>query len=128
MGAFLSVLPSILGFGGKLIGDKGKREEFAFKTLQLANDLAMKMLDRPTVPWVDALVKLAYASEQIIKGLFRPIGAGLMTGFVIYAEVKGIELSGTVETLLVAAFPGWMASRHTEKKKEPPKIEEDDFF
>lgn len=117
IGLLTSVLPGLLGLGGKLIEDKDKRAEFAFKVQEMAHDLALKMLDVKTYPWVDALVKLAYASEQIIKGLLRPLGAAAMTGFVIYAEVNEIQLSGPVETLLIAAFPGWMTSRHMDKAK-----------
>ena len=108
-----------------MIADEDKKSEFAFKVQEMAFKQMETLINAKTYPWVDALVKLAYASEQIIKGLFRPIGAAVMTGFVIYAEVTGIQLSGTVETLLVAAFPGWMASRHSSKKTEAKKDDSD---
>lgn len=113
-----ALIPGLMNMGGKLIEDKDKRAEFADKALQMANDLALKMLDTKTYPWVDALVKLSYASEQIVKGLIRPLGSAAMTGFLFYAEINEIELSGTIETICAAAFPGWMASRHVNKNKE----------
>ena len=114
---FTSILPGLFNLGGKLIEDKDKRAEYAFKVQEMAFKQMEVLINAKSYPWVDALVKLAYASEQIIKGLFRPIGAALMTGFVIYAEVYGIELSGATEAILAAAFPGWMTSRHMDKAK-----------
>lgn len=123
-----SLAPGLFKLGGKLIEDKDKKAEYAFKVQQMMHDLAFKLLETKTYPWIDGLVKLAYASEAIIKGLLRPIGAAIMTGFVIYAELNGIPLSGTVEAVLLAAFPGWMTSRHVEKgKKKKPEIEDDDW-
>ncbi len=113
---FTSLLPSLFKLGDKMITDVDKKAEFAFKVQEMAFKQMEVLIGAKTYPWVDGLVKLAYASEQIVKGLFRPIGAALMTGFVIYAEVKGIELSGAVETILISAFPAWGASRHSEKK------------
>lgn len=126
IGLFASLLPSLFKLGGKMIKDADKQQEYAFKVLEMSNDLALKMLDTKTYPWIDGLVKLSYASEQIIKGLFRPLGAACMTGFLIYAEINEIQLSGTVETLCAAAFPGWMASRHADKKDKAKK--KTDFF
>ena len=124
LGILTSALPGIFKLGGKLIEDKDKKAEYAFKVQDMAHDLALKMLDVKTYPWVDALVKLAYASEQIIKGLFRPLFSALALCFVAYCEFKGIELSGMVEGVMVSLFPAWGASRHASKNKK--QLVEDD--
>ena len=125
IGLFTALLPSLFKLGDKMIADEDKKSEFAFKVQEMAFKQMETLINAKTYPWVDALVKLSYAAEQIVKGLFRPIGAAIMTGFVIYAEVKGIQLSGTVETILVSAFPAWGASRHANKQKEAKKDDGD---
>jgi hypothetical protein len=114
-----SLLPGLFKLGDKMIEDKDKKAEYAFKVQEMAQTMGMKLLDTKTYPWVDALVKLSYASESIIKGLFRPIVTAGMTGFAIYCQYKGIELDGTTNTILLSAFPGWGVSRHMEKKSKP---------
>lgn len=110
-----SILPSLFKLGDKLIEDKDQKAEFAFKTQEMAQQLALKMLDVKTYPWVDALVKLAYASEQIVKGLFRPLVSAAGLVFVAYCEISGITLSPAVETVLISLFPAWGVSRYKEK-------------
>ena len=124
---FTSLIPSLFKIGDKMIVDKDKKMEFAFKVQEMTFKFMEVMLNVKTIAWVDALVKLSYAMENIIKGLFRPIGAALMTGFAIYAEVKGIELSATVEAILVGAFPAWGVDRHLDKKKPKKEPIEDDW-
>lgn len=125
-GLLLGVLNLAGKLGSKLIEDKDKRTEFAFKTLDIQQAFMEKMLETKTYPWIDALVKLSYAGEQIIKGLLRPLGAFAMTGFAVYAEINGIELSDTIQTLLFGAPVAWGASRHVEKKrKDKTEVDED---
>lgn len=114
--------------GGKLIEDKDKKTEFAFKTLEIGQKFMEVMLNTKTYPQVDALVKLSYAGEQIVKGLLRPIGSFLMAGFAVYAELNGIELSEPIQILLFGAPVGWGVSRHQEKKAKAKKqiVEEDE--
>lgn len=109
-----TVLTALLAFGGKFIEDKDKKTEFAFKVMET-------MLAAKTYPWVDALVKLSFASEQIVKGLFRPIGAMAMTAFAMYCSHQGIELDTAAQTMLYGAFPAWGASRYSEKKSGTDK-------
>jgi len=122
---FASLIPSLFKIGDKMIVDKDKKMEFAFKTQEMMFKQMETLINAKTYPWVDALVKMAYASEQIVKGLFRPIGAAIMTGFLIYAELNDIQLSGLVESLCAAAFPSWMASRHIDKNKKKDVTEDD---
>ena len=129
IGLLTSLVPGLFKIGDKLIEDKDKKAEYTFKVQEMFFKQMEVLIAAKTYPWVDALVKLAYASEQIVKGLFRPIGAAIMTGFVIYAEIKGIELSGAVETILISAFPAWGASRHQTKKEKIKKqiIDDEDW-
>jgi len=127
IGLITSVLPSLLKIGDKMIEDKDQKAEYAFKVQEIAFKQMETMLNAKTYPFVDALVKLSYASEQIVKGLFRPLGSAAMTGFLFYAEIYNIELSGAVEAVCAAAFPGWMASRYTEKKTKAKKENFDPF-
>jgi len=113
---FTSLIPSLFKIGDKLIVDQDKKAEYAFKVQEMMFKQMEVMLNVKTFPWIDALVKLSYASESIIKGLFRPLGAAALTGFAIYADIYGINLSEGVELILYGAFPAWGVSRHTEKK------------
>ena len=125
LGLLGSLLPGLFNLGGKMIEDKDKKNEYAFKVLEMTQELSLKMLDVKTYPWIDGLVKLAYASEQIIKGLFRPIAATVMFVFAMYCELNAIELSDTIQTLLYGAFPAWGVSRHVEKKDKSTDAWED---
>jgi hypothetical protein len=119
------MLPSLFKLGDKLIVDQDKKQEFAFKVQEMMNNFAIQMLQTKTYPWIDGLVKLAYAGEAIIKGLIRPLGALGMLAFAIYAETHSIELSEGIQAILYGAAPAWGFSRHQEKKRK--KVEEDDY-
>ena len=126
LGLITSLAPGLFKLGGKLIEDKDKKAEYAFKVQDNIQELTLKLMETKTYPWIDGLTKLAYASESIVKGLFRPLGAAAMTGFAIYADYKGINLSAVAETALYAAFPAWGASRHTEKSKKAQSTNTED--
>lgn len=116
--ALTSLIPGLFKLGSELIEDPDKKTEFAFKTQELYHQLATKLLDTKTFPWVDALVKLAYASEAIVKGFIRPVGSFALAAFAAYCDVKGITLSDTVSTLLYGAPIAWGTSRHIEKREK----------
>lgn len=111
------LLTAAVNIGDKLIEDKDKKTEFAFKMAELAQRQMETLLNQPSYKWIDGLVKLSYASEQIIKGLIRPVGSLIMAGFGAYCAMQGIELSDTVQTLLFGAPVAWGVSRHVEKKQ-----------
>jgi len=115
-----AVLPGLFKIGDKLIEDKDQKAEFAFKVQEMAFKQMEVLISAKTYPWVDALVKLSYAAEQIIKGLFRPIVATVGFGFGLYFELNDIAVSATVETILFGTFPAWGASRHVSKNKPKP--------
>ena len=127
-----SVVPSLFKLGDKLIEDKDKKIEFAFKTQEMTFKMMEVMLATKTYPWIDGLIKLAYASEQLVKGLFRPIISG---GLFIYGimhpellkQLHEVGLGGDAGILgMFGAFPAWMKSRHDEKKAKPV-IDDDDW-
>jgi len=126
--AIASILPGLFRLGSELIEDPDKKNEYAFKTLELYNTLATKLIDTKTYPWVDAIVKLAYASEAIIKGLIRPIGSLALAGFAAYCNVKGIHLADSVQTVLYGSPVAWGASRHIEKKQKTEAKKQDPFW
>jgi len=123
MALFASILPSLFKIGDKMIVDETKKSEFAFKVQEMAFKQMEQLINAKTYPWVDALVKLAYASEQIIKGLFRPIASAGMLVFAMYCELNAIDLSDGVQAILYGAFPAWGVSRHQSKKKEKEEEE-----
>ena len=115
--SLLNIVPGLFKLGGKLIQDADQRAEYAFKVQEMVQDFMKVMLQTKTYPWIDGLVKLSYAAESIIKGLFRPVVSSLMLVFAIYAELEGIDLSEGVQGLLYGAFPAWGIARHREKAK-----------
>lgn len=115
---FTSLIPSLFKLGDKMILDQDKKAEFAFKVQEMTFKQMEQLTNTKTYPWVDALVKLAYASEQIIKGLFRPIASAGMLVFAMYCEINEIALSDGVQAILYGAFPAWGVSRHIDKKKK----------
>ena len=127
IGLFTALLPSLFKLGDKMIVDKDKKSEFSFKVQEMAFKQMETLINAKSYPWVDALVKLAYASEQIIKGLFRPIASALMLGFAMYCEVSAIELSDGVQAILYGSLPAWGASRHIEKQKKKVVDEDEDW-
>jgi hypothetical protein len=110
-----TILPGLFNLGDQLIEDKDKKAEYAFKVQQMYFDMAVKLLDTKTYPWIDGVVKLAYASTAIVKGLIRPVGSLGAMVFVAYCSINGIELSDTIETIMVALLPAWGVSRYKEK-------------
>ena len=116
------LVSAALEIGKELVEDKDKKSELAFQTME-------KMLDSKTYRWVDGLVKLSYAAEQITKGLIRPLAS---VGMFVYGIANPDVLTqlhalGTVGDVGIAAMfgsaPAWGLSRHAEKKKKAPKKE-----
>jgi len=115
IGLLTSFLPSLFNIGGKMIEDKDKKNEYAFKVLEMSNQVILALVNTKTVPWVDALVKLSYAGDAIIKSLFTPVLTAVGFGFGLYFELNHIEVSTTVEMILFGSFPAWRVARQKEK-------------
>lgn len=123
------VLPAIFKLGSKLILDKDKKAEYAFKVQEMSFKLIEGIVNMRTVPWVDAVVKIMAASVAMA----RPIGTFIMTGVGIYFHYKGIVVDGVVQLMLDGAFPAWAGARELNKsRKHKEKLtkstyEEDDW-
>jgi hypothetical protein len=115
---FISKLISpVTNIVDKMVMDKDKFAELQFKKTELNYKLKEQLLGTTTSPNTDAFVKLLLAFRDIVLPMLRPLGSACMTGFVIYAEMNDIALSGATEAIMAAAFPGWMTSRHMNKGK-----------
>ena len=91
--------------------------EIEKKRLEFANTIVMTS----TIPWVDALVKIMYASRDCLIPLFRPIGTALLTAWGCYLSYKGVEGGTEIKEALlplVASVPQmqWIHARSQEKK------------
>jgi hypothetical protein len=114
--AVAGVFKGLFGVVDQLVEDKDKKNEIFLKMAEMQNQLNIVLMQLKTVPWVDATVKLLFAFRDLVLPLLRPVVGALMTGYAAYAETNGINLSPVVQAALAAAFPGWMYSRHTEKR------------
>jgi hypothetical protein len=118
----IGIIESALGIGMKYMESQDKKE-------QLALDTVKTMLESKTYRFVDAVVKLSYAAEQITKGLLRPLfSIGMFVYGLTNVDVMKelVELGLVGETAVAAIFgsaPAWGYSRHKEKAK---KISKDD--
>lgn len=108
----IGLAESLLVLGNKFIEDPDKKAEYAYKTMD-------RMLSSKTYVWIDALVKLSFAMEQITKGLLRPLGSVAMFGFSAYCTINGIVLPPMIAEMLFGAPLAWGYSRHVEKSKGP---------
>jgi hypothetical protein len=129
-----AILPGLFNIGDKLIEDKDKKAEFAFKVQEMAYKQMEVLMGTKTYPWIDGLVKLAYAGEVIIKGLFRPIAA---TGLFLYGlynpeqmlwlqDNLGVIGDGVVATVF-GALPAWGVDRGLDKRKKKKQPTEMDW-
>lgn len=111
------LLRGIVSVGDQLIEDKDKKAEFASEVAKLHAELIGKLVSTPTVPWVDALVKLIYTLGDVGLKWLRPVGGIALTGVGVYLHLKGIAIPEYMQAALDMAFPGWMLSRHLEKAR-----------
>lgn len=116
--AVTGVFKQIFGVVDQLVEDKDKKNELIVKVAELQHQLSMQLLQTSTVPWVDATVKLLFALRDLVIPMFRPVVSACMAAYVAYAELNGITLSPLVEAAFAGAFPGWIASRWSEKKSK----------
>ncbi len=123
----IGIIESALGIGMKYMESQDKKE-------QLALDTVKAMLTSKTYRFVDAIVKLAYAAEQITKGLLRPMfSIGMFIWGLNNVDVMkqlidlGIVGEGAVAAIFGAA-PAWGYSRHQLKKKSAKISDDEDDF
>lgn len=100
--------------------DVDKQLELTIRLAQARMDFERTILQQQTTPWIDATVKLAMAGEQIVKGLFRPIGSFCMAGFAAYCIINAIDIPTWAEpvmTMMGVSPAAWGLSRYFEKAK-----------
>lgn len=125
-----SAIEGATGLISEFIEDPDKKAEITVRTVEA-------MLNNKTIKLVDALVKLAYASEMLMKGLVRPgISAfAFLYGLFNPEILQTLHELGTVGDAGIAAmfgsFPMWGYSRHKEKqakaKADRNPVTDEDF-
>lgn len=111
--AILGIIPGVMKLADKMIVDKDKKAEFAFKQQEMQNALVMKLVEQETIPWVDATVKLLGAMVM----LGRPVGSFALTAFYLWSQYRGVDLGTVGEAVTAGAFPAWMAAREAGKSR-----------
>ena len=106
-----------LKMGSKLIQDKDKQAEYAFKNQEMMHELLKGALSNPTYRWVDAIVKIMAA----IIAFARPLGTFALTCWGIYLHVEGIEIPPWVHGMMDGAFPAWGLAREGSKRRKEKK-------
>jgi hypothetical protein len=122
----IDLLDDLVGFAGKFFPDKDKAAEFALKAEELKQQIALKLLSTTTTPRADAFVKIVYALGDVSKGLARPLGSAIAFLFgmthpeMVQAAAQALpaDAQWLVPAATFGAFPGWMTSRHFNKKGE----------
>jgi len=112
IGTIAGVFNNLTGVVSELVEDKDKRNEILARIRESENKLAVTIVSTTTTPKADAFVKISYAFIPF----FRPIGSAAMTVFAAYAYLSGIVLPTELQVIFGSAFPGWMYSRHVDKK------------
>ena len=79
-----SMFSGVTGLISEFVEDKDKRNEIMLALKEAEGKLAITLIQQKTTPWVDALVKLMYATKE----LYRPLVGGAMTAFAGYCVVK----------------------------------------
>lgn len=110
----LPLLTQGLKVGGKLIVDKDKQAEYAFKSQEMMFKLAEKSLAVTTYKWVDAVVKIMAAT----LAFGRPLGGFALTVWGVYLHIEGVEIPEIVHYAMDGAFPAWGLARESEKRRK----------
>ncbi len=106
-----SIIPRLFKIGDKLIVDKDKKMEYAFKVQEMTFNLMEKIITMKTIPWVDAFVKIL----MTFVTLARPLGSFALTLIGLYSHYKQLPIPETVNYALDGAFPAWMGLRERDK-------------
>ena len=111
MNFLTSLIAPLAEIGQKLIVDKDKQLEYAFKLQDRVLSIFEKMAAVQTIPWVDAVVKLMGA--VLIFG--RPLGSLFLTVWGIKLHLEGAALPDWLHAMMDSAFPAWAAAREVDK-------------
>lgn len=108
----------VAGIIDQFVEDKDKKAEIVYQLTLKEREFSTAILTLQSTPRMDALVKFMYAWRDVGLSVVRPIGSAIGLAFVAYCTVKGIALPDWLEAVMVALFPGWMASRHLDKQAQ----------
>ena len=108
---------SVVGLIQEYVKDPDLAAKLTAEIQQRQIDFSKTLLQTTTTPKTDALVKLLYALRDVVIPMFRPLGSAALTAFGAYLAYNQIPTPEWLDAAMVAAFPGWMASRHVEKAK-----------
>jgi len=105
----------------QLVEDKDLKLQLTKEMRQLEISSMETLVKTQTTPWVDALVKLMYASVALVRPL-TSVGVFLF-GLAFPEKLSALyEIDQTLGTVAGAAVfgsaPAWGISRHLEKKKK----------
>jgi hypothetical protein len=105
----------------QLVEDKDLKLQLTKEMRELEISSMETLVKTSTTPWVDALVKLMYASVALVRPL-TSVGVFLF-GLVFPEKLSALyEIDQTLGTVAGAAVfgsaPAWGISRHLEKKKK----------
>lgn len=111
---------NLIGLAREFITDKDKAIEFEYKAKELERQWQTTLVTTKTIPWVDATIKLMYASVAF----WRPAVSAfaLVWGMVFPEKIMALHEMGPAGDAAIVSiygsFPGWMMSRHKEKEKK----------
>jgi len=117
---FMGVFEKVFGIVDQLVVDKDAKLQIQAELRKIELSTMDSVLKTSTVPWVDATVKLLYASVS----LFRPVASigvfiyGLMNPETFSTLSEASPIAGDIAAAATfGAAPAWGVSRHREKAK-----------
>lgn len=122
--SFLAAVPifdKVLDIVDQFVPDKDKAMEIKAELRKIELSTMESLLKTQTTPWVDALVKLLYASVTLVRplvstGLFV---YGLMNPETFQVLSEASPIAGDIAaSATFGALPAWGVSRHMEKKRK----------
>jgi len=118
-----AIFSDLFGIVKEITPDVDKQMELTVRLAQARMDFERTILQQQTTPWIDAIVKLSMAGDQIVKGLLRPLGSFAMAGFAAYCVINAIDIPTWAEpvmTLMGVSPAAWGLSRYFEKRAAIP--------
>lgn len=113
--AGIGVLDKGFGIIDQLVDDGDLAAKLKNQLLTEQMNFIQTLLVSKDVP---GYVKLMVALRDFILPMMRPIGGFVLTAGAAWMAAKGIELPDYLMAAMAGAFPGWVVSRHIDKKQE----------
>ena len=118
---FSGAIESALDIVDQAVDDGDLKAKLTTEIRKVELNAMQELIKTQTTPWVDALVKLMYASVALIRPL-TSVGVFLF-GLIFPEKLSALyAIDQTLGTVAGAAVfgsaPAWGISRHLEKKKK----------